>query len=196
MLSGSVAAARYSLAESILTLGGEPTTHVADCNRIITHAHDDDESTIDAREYQLRMRSAALHLELHRLQRAARDAPCEMFGGRFMSALHVTAFVLDLVGRINASLLRERALRASIVEWTWRGTYRVALANAEWAFGMIGRDPELCRLLAIGARADSDALRTSCQMIGLLIGAQVDPGECGAHAATICCGGLRTVKER
>lgn len=176
--------------------GEEPTTRVAGCNRSVTDALDADVSTIDAREYQLRMRSAALHLELHRLQRAATDAPSEMFGGRFASALHVSAFVLDLVGRINASLLRERALRASIVERTWRATYRIALANAEWAFGMIGREPELYRLLAIGARADSDALRTSCQMIGLLIGAPVGPGERGAHAATICCGSLRTMEER
>jgi hypothetical protein len=121
-------------------------------------------------ECLLRLRSAAVQLELAQLHRVERDVPHDAFVGRFTSVLDVSRFVLDLVGRINASIVRERViLRGSTAEEAYRSAYGIALANAEWAFGMIGSDPDLRGFLATGARAKADSVRASCQMLSLLL---------------------------
>jgi hypothetical protein len=173
VLSDSVAAAQPSLPESIDQLDDEPTAVVTKGKRFADDVGDEYELAIGVREGVLRIRSAALHLELLRLQQAAKEAPTAMPAGRFTSALDVSTFVLDLIGRINASLLRERARRASTDERAWRAIYEITLANAEWAFEMIGKDRDLARFLVEGGRSGSRRFRESCQMLGLLLGASV-----------------------
>lgn len=170
VLSGSVAAARPYIPEFHKQLDHELPAVGAVAEGGTEGTCDEHEMATELQECHLALRIAALHIELYRLQHAATDAPPELFAGRFASVLHVRTFVLDLVGRIKASLLRERALRDSVEACIGRATYRIAVANAAWAFGMIGRDPDLARFLAVGARAGSERLRASCQMIGLLLG--------------------------
>ena len=119
-------------------------------------------TSLDARASFLRMRSAAVQLELDRLRVAEDEAP-EVFAGRISSVRALTSFVLDRIRGLNAALLRERARIGFAAE-------EAPLLLAERAFERIGADPDVSRLLADGARANSDRVRASCRMLSLLLG--------------------------
>jgi hypothetical protein len=131
------------------------------------------ESSIESDECSLRIRSAAVQLELARLHQSEADATPSLFFGRFKSTLEVSRFVLDLVGRINASVLRERA-RLGTDECCARAMYALALANAQLAFSMIGTDPDLVSFCSEGSRAGSEEVRASCRMLALLLGVETN----------------------
>jgi hypothetical protein len=78
--------------------------------------------------------------------------------------------VLDLVERISAFVSRERAQVGADAKSAERAMYRFALANAHWAFSMIGADPDLISFLAAGSRAGSERIRASCRVLAVLLG--------------------------
>jgi hypothetical protein len=145
------------------------------------------ESLLCIRECLLRVRAAAVQIELARLQRVEHEAPPHLFGSRFSGVLALSRFVLDLVGRINASLARERravddARLSSATRAAHRARYEVMLAKGEWAYGVIGKDPDVARVLADGGRAGSERFRSSCQMLAVLLSDWTASPDTIAHA--------------
>lgn len=133
-----------------------------------THA----ELTPDTQECILRMRSTAIRLELAQLVAVEHEVAPKTFTGRFTCARGFASFVLGLLERIHESLVRERAQLATTPARadTRRAIFQIALANAEWAFEVIGKDRHVARFLAEAASVHSDRFRASCQVIGILLG--------------------------
>jgi hypothetical protein len=164
VLSGFVAAAHLPLLESKHQLDSDAV------NREATPWVLALESSIETEEFLLRVRTAAVQWELGELQQSQDEAPLSLFIGRFKSIPDVSGFVLDLVGRISAFVLRERAQVGADMKSAEGAMYRFALANAHWAFSMIGTDPDLLSFFAMGSRVGSEKIRASCRVLAVLLG--------------------------
>jgi hypothetical protein len=147
---------------------------------IFAQLHGARDPAVEGRESVLLLRCAVVGSEFAQLQRLERVAPPQMFTGRFTRVHEVASYVLDLVGRINTSLVQERA-RARLVDAasvrssapvSQHALYQLALDNAEWAFSIIGADPDVVAFLREGARARSRGIRSACHVLGVLLGVQ------------------------
>jgi hypothetical protein len=144
---------------------------------------------IGEREAALLLRGAVVDAELTQLQRLEHDAPPQMFTERFTCVHEATSYVRNLIGRINVLLVRERARGRLVPQYA---LYRLALENAEWAFSIIGADPDLRTFLCGGAHARSPRIRTACHVVGVLLGVR-DPVD--GNVAPSCSDGLATMVE-
>jgi hypothetical protein len=164
VLSGFVAAAHPPPAESIRQLDSHTAVR-EDTPWVLAL-----ESSIETEQFLLRVRTAAVQWELGELQHSQDEAPPSLFIGRFKSIPDVSGFVLDRVERISAFVLRERAQAGADMRSAERAMYRFALANAHWAFSMIGTDPDVLSFFAVGSRAGSEKIRASCRVLAVLLG--------------------------
>ena len=123
-----------------------------------------------------RARSALIALQLAELQHVRSDVPARVFlAGRFRSVEELSAFLLDEIGRINSSRLREmRDLRQS-PNARDESLQHVVLDNAEHALLAIGRDPDVQAFLTIGSRVDSRRFRIACLTIAAVLELTIAP---------------------
>jgi hypothetical protein len=122
-------------------------------DRALTQVEPSD--VLDANELALRARTNVILVHLAILRELDREAPLAawMFAGRLANVDAISTFVLAQVGRINASWFRDR----------------VALGNADLAYAMIGRDPDLAYFLRSGAARRSEPIRTACRAIAAVV---------------------------
>ena len=118
----------------------------------------------------LRARSAVIALQLAELQHVRSDVSARAFlAGRFRSVEEFSAFLLDEIGRVNSSRLREmRDLRQS-PNARDESLQHVVIDNAEHALLAIGRNPDVEAFLTIGARVATRRFRIACLTIAAVL---------------------------
>ncbi len=135
--------------------------------------------TLATRELGLAARTNVIAMHLTALRVSM--VPPDYFIGRFKMLADVQAFVLDQIGRINANWLRERKRLVAQdagdgSESAREALVRVALGNAEIAFALIGRAPDLAHFLRHGARSHLPVVRTACRVIAAVVDARLPRG--------------------
>ena len=139
--------------------------------------------TAEWHESALRARTALVLVQLAELKASEHEVAREerLHAGRFQGLRDVDTFLLDRIGRVNATWVKQRR---AVNAWTGsvdavaRHAHHTAVLNtAEHAFAVIGDDVDLVSFLHAGAAVRSDRFRTACWVLAMLLGITIERNE-------------------
>ena len=170
-LDRSASAARLRLSLGRLKTGTEAMR-----DRILESAT---ELSVDRIESAYRARSRSLQIQLQELWIAAPDVEHLMWPGRFQSLGDVSAYLLEAIGRVDATWLEHRRFAGDVSPSCRPRTLIHAAAAAESALLAVGRDADLVSFLSAGVTVGSEPFRTACRVISALL--NVTPVAIASH---------------
>jgi len=165
-----------SAARLRLSLGRLKTATEAMRDRILESAT---ELSVDRIESAYRARSRSLQIQLQELWIAAPDVEHLMWPGRFQSLGDVSAYLLEAIGRVDATWLEHRRFAGDVSPSCRPRTLIHAAAAAESALLAVGRDADLVSFLSAGVTVGSEPFRTACRVISALL--NVTPVAIASH---------------
>jgi len=147
-------------------------------------------STADSVEHTLRARAAIVMCQLDDLRAAEPEVSSTSLRnpGRVQNVGDLSRVLADRIGRINASLSRERReLDGSAPDRSSYATlYHVALDNAEYGYAALGKDFDIAAFLRAGAACESQRFRIACHTIATALESRITVELRGAAPISAC----------
>ena len=165
-----------SAARLRLSIGRLKTATKAMRERILESAT---ELSVERIELACRARSRSLQIQLQELWIAAPDVEHLMWPGRFQSLGDVSAYLLEAIGRVDATWLEHRRFAGEVSPSRRPRTLINAAAAAESALLAVGTAADLVCFLSVGVTVGSEPFRTACRVISALL--NVTPVPLASH---------------
>jgi hypothetical protein len=135
------------------------------------------ELTVERFESAFRARTIVVQIQLQALKHAEPEVAHRLWPapGRFQSVDALSSFLLDRIGRLNATWSEERRELKSRGDNAEYRALIAAVVTAERALIAIGTDSDLISFLAVGASLTCEEFRVACRVIAALLDVPLAP---------------------